>query len=301
MSTPRRPDLPVGLRERKKQRTRRDIVRVARALFAEKGFERTTVAEIAAGAEISIPTLFTYFGGKEEVFFSRWLEAQDSALGCAARKRMAPAHAHPRSHGDGDRPRHRRTAGGSHPSAARSDHRRCVHHGLCAARRGGPVRRRVGRRTLHAAPTFPAIAGHGAGYSYGFARPVRTSRGNVIQYRFPGYLRLASVRAPAYTLVSAFVAFYERSPQIPRSTDQSADISRDCLGQYFISQPVPATTAGFAYECRPNTSELLSVSDVERGHVRVAISNTAPKKDQCLPYVTLKRRVFFQRAGVPNV
>jgi AcrR family transcriptional regulator len=70
---------PAGLRERKKQRTRDAIVRSARTLFAKKGYEATTVAEIAAGAEISVPTLFSYFPTKEEVFFSDYPATQAAA------------------------------------------------------------------------------------------------------------------------------------------------------------------------------------------------------------------------------
>lgn len=58
-----------GLRERKKQQTRATIARVALELFAERGYERTTLAEIADAAEISRRTIFTYFGGKEDILF----------------------------------------------------------------------------------------------------------------------------------------------------------------------------------------------------------------------------------------
>jgi len=70
---------PLGLRARKKQQTRERIVQVARALFTEHGYAATTVAEIAAGAEISVPTLFTYFPAKEDVFFSDYEGAQAQA------------------------------------------------------------------------------------------------------------------------------------------------------------------------------------------------------------------------------
>ncbi len=63
----RAPDVSPGLREREKQRTRETIVRVAMDLFAEHGFEGTTIHEIAAGAEIAPRTFFGYFPSKEAV------------------------------------------------------------------------------------------------------------------------------------------------------------------------------------------------------------------------------------------
>jgi AcrR family transcriptional regulator len=61
----------LGLRERKKQQTRQLIAETARALFAERGFEQVTVAQVARAAEVSQQTVFNYFPTKEDLVFWR--------------------------------------------------------------------------------------------------------------------------------------------------------------------------------------------------------------------------------------
>jgi AcrR family transcriptional regulator len=78
----------VGLRERKKQQTRRQLADTARALFAERGFDDVTVAEVAEAADLSEATVFNYFPTKEDLLFSG-LEAFEEALLSAVREREA--------------------------------------------------------------------------------------------------------------------------------------------------------------------------------------------------------------------
>ena len=60
----------VGLRERKKRAARDTIAATARRLFAERGFDAVTVAEVAAAADMSEKTVFNHFPTKEDLAFA---------------------------------------------------------------------------------------------------------------------------------------------------------------------------------------------------------------------------------------
>ena len=81
-------DVATGLRERKRQQTRERLTRAAMALFLDRGFEATTLDDIAAAAEISRRSFFHYFASKEDVVFA-WQEDSTSALVAAVASRPA--------------------------------------------------------------------------------------------------------------------------------------------------------------------------------------------------------------------
>ncbi|MFI7288200.1 TetR family transcriptional regulator [Streptomyces anulatus] len=76
---PRCPPAPVGLRERKKRLTYQAVSDAAIAMFLERGFDKVSVAEVAAAADISKPTLFRYFPAKEDLVLHRFADHEDES------------------------------------------------------------------------------------------------------------------------------------------------------------------------------------------------------------------------------
>ena len=78
---------PEGLRARKKRLTRDAIFAAADRLFAQRGFENVTVAEIADAANVSVKTVFTYVSAKEELIF-RQQTVLDAVVRAVASRRL---------------------------------------------------------------------------------------------------------------------------------------------------------------------------------------------------------------------
>jgi AcrR family transcriptional regulator len=78
----------LGVRERRKRATREDLLQAASELFAERGYDNVTVAEIAAGAGVSVKTLFQHFRSKEDLLLAE-LDAVHEELLDALRTRDA--------------------------------------------------------------------------------------------------------------------------------------------------------------------------------------------------------------------
>ena len=67
----------TGLRDLKKARTRRLIADTAARLFAERGYERVTVTDVAREAEVAEQTVYNYFPTKEQLVTDREEQVQD--------------------------------------------------------------------------------------------------------------------------------------------------------------------------------------------------------------------------------
>ncbi|GAA5148292.1 TetR family transcriptional regulator [Pseudonocardia eucalypti] len=76
----------LGLRERRQRRQRAELVSAGMRLFAERGFDATTVDEVADAAGVSRRTLFRYFGSKGDIVME-WARGTTSLLTAALRTR----------------------------------------------------------------------------------------------------------------------------------------------------------------------------------------------------------------------
>lgn len=70
-------DSALGLRERKKLITRNAIQETAQTMFAERGYDSVTVAQIAEAVNLSANTVFGYFPAKEDLVLGRAIEVRE--------------------------------------------------------------------------------------------------------------------------------------------------------------------------------------------------------------------------------
>lgn len=70
----------LGLRERQKQQRRAAILKSAKRLFDRHGLEETSMAAVAADAGVSTPTVFNYFGSRDELLLAIILEGHKLAV-----------------------------------------------------------------------------------------------------------------------------------------------------------------------------------------------------------------------------
>src|SRR2546430_1522303 len=78
----------MGLRDAKKLRTRQEIADQAMKLFAQRGFDGVTVAEVATAADVSEKTVYNYFPTKEDLFFAARKQALAGKHGPSATRRL---------------------------------------------------------------------------------------------------------------------------------------------------------------------------------------------------------------------
>ncbi len=82
----------LGRRERKKLETRRSLRDNALRLFADQGFDRTTIEDITEAADVAQRTFFLHFGSKEDVLLS---DARERGVAFEAALAAQPADASP--------------------------------------------------------------------------------------------------------------------------------------------------------------------------------------------------------------
>jgi AcrR family transcriptional regulator len=77
----------MGLRELKKLHTRQEIADRAMQLFARRGFDHVTVAEVAEAANVSEKTVYNYFPTKEDLFFDEVPEREAALVAAITGRR----------------------------------------------------------------------------------------------------------------------------------------------------------------------------------------------------------------------
>ena len=76
-------DATGGRRELRKAQTRAEVRATAQRLFAERGFDEVTIADVAAAADVAVQTVFNHFETKEALFFdgrTPWVEGTAAAV-----------------------------------------------------------------------------------------------------------------------------------------------------------------------------------------------------------------------------
>jgi AcrR family transcriptional regulator len=69
---------PLALRARKQQRARQQAIEVASRIFRERGYDETSLEDIANEAEMSVSSLLRYFGGKERLALAHHMDHLES-------------------------------------------------------------------------------------------------------------------------------------------------------------------------------------------------------------------------------
>jgi AcrR family transcriptional regulator len=76
----------AGRRERRKAQTRAEVRVTAQRLFAERGFDAVTIADVATAADVAVQTVFNHFESKEALFFDGRMPWIDGAVTAVAER-----------------------------------------------------------------------------------------------------------------------------------------------------------------------------------------------------------------------
>jgi AcrR family transcriptional regulator len=90
-------EAPADRRARKKARTHDELRVVAQRLFAERGFDAVTVADVAQAADVAVQTVFNHYPAKEDLYFAGrapWVDGPARAVARRAPGTGAVATAH---------------------------------------------------------------------------------------------------------------------------------------------------------------------------------------------------------------